>query len=956
MRISLLAPMIAVAAVLPVACSDDNKTTVSTTSGASASSSGGGEGGAGGVGGAGGDASTSTASGASFTCAGSLLPLQNTRSFTLGDTYYLPQVLKKPGCSAITEWSVAVAPLGSKNVVYHRGTPTPRFTPDLPGVYLLLLNDPANTSVKLTVVDRTPAERFRNHYLTPLYGAGIVDNELWIANGASYTVSKLVADANGKWKKATDVTVGRWPAAIAHQPQSNYVYVAQRGSDTIGFIDRTRNVLEDAFWVGDEPTALALSPDGKRLYASLATMRKVAVVDVEQRMPLGYIDVGFDPRAMVLSADGSRLFVASYRSGNKVKDTRGTYGPNDDQDIWIIDTATKKVIDTVTDVSADLRALALSDDGSELYVAATNGDPEPSQSDPMAQPFVHEVVVVGADPASVGYATVLRRADLTRQMGSGGPVVNPSGILAAGDTLWVSSESSNVVVGLDRLSLAEKTRTPVGAGARMIVKTGDRVAVHAYQVFQVSVLDATGALVQTVPVTKDPRTPEVILGERVFTRPGNGFAVNHACSSCHVEAQNDGMVWRFGPSIWHNVRPLQLLDATTPLEWGAYVSSTDNFGYQGPSSIVGVPATPEEALGLKAFLGSLLGAPRETGRTELDGSLTEQGLAGEALFLGKAGCAACHLPPLYTTREYIPVGKSGVPADVPSLLGAYRHGVYFVKGQARSIEAAADVALAFVKVTLTPAEKADLVEFLYELTPKGAHPLGIWPDIDSAEGVYPNVRPSVAFADPIDDAVPGKTAAQVAADYVVLETASGDKVPGTVEVYGGRVDFVPSAPLTAGGAYRFRALAGLPFLSGGTLLAERFSEFQVAQPAIATWPKTMKMTVSVPGPGGMVVPLDYVLESSPSPQPGGLSLVIKPVQFGTQQRQEVWARLDASKFSMQPFAIPINPSGVGDAAKIVGTIKTVDQATNTVSLVQGTLRIGGPGINLPGVTFTIVPM
>lgn len=953
MRISLLAPVLVVAAAIPIACSDDPTTTTSTTTGGSSSGFGG-EGGGAGMGGIGGE--TSSSSGAAFSCAYDLLPLQNTRSFTLGDTFYLPKLRTLPSCLAMTDWAVAKAPMGSKNVIWQRGAPEPRFTPDVPGDYVFLLNDPANTAIKLHVVERTPAERFRNHYLTPLYGAAMVDQELWIANGASYTVSQLTKGSSGNWKKNAEFTVGRWPSAIAHHPQSNFVFIAQRGSDTVGFLDRTRKVLEDALWVGDEPTGLALSPDGKTLYVSLATMRKVAVVDVEKRQIVTSIDVGFDPRAIVLSPDGSRLYVASYRSGNKVKDTRGTYGPNDDQDLWIIDTATNKITDTVTGIAADLRALAISSDGAELYIASTDGDPEPSQADPMAQPFVHQVVVVGADPDKPGYATVIRRADLTRQMGSAGPVVNPSGILAAGDTLWVSSESSDIVVGLDRATLVEKSRTPVGAGARALVNLGDQIAVHSYQSFNVSILDSSGAVVQQLPVTQDPRPADVALGERVFTRPGASFAANHSCSSCHVEAQNDGMIWRFGPAVWHNARPLQILDATTPLEWGAYVSSTDNFGYQGPSSIVSRPATPEEALGLKAFLGSLLGAPRETGRTRLDGSFTEVGLRGEALFNGKAGCYACHVPPLYTTREYIPVGKSGVPADVPSLLGVYRHGIYFVNGQARSLEAAADVALAFVKVTLTPAEKADLVEFLYELSPKGAHPLGIWPDIDSAQGVYPNVRPSVTFADPIDDSLPGKTAAQAAAPYVLLETASGTNVSGTVNAMGDRVEFVPDAPLEPGQFYRFRVRPGLPFLSGGALWAERVSEFQVAQPAAGNWPKNMKMTVTVPGPGGTMTPVDYLLEAVDTPRPGGLSLIIKPVIFGSQQRQEVWARVDANQFYMQGFALPIGPTAVGDAAMVIGTVQSVDQTTKAITLVDGTLRIGGPGINLPGVQFKIVPM
>jgi len=888
-------------------------------------------------------------------CAEEPLPLQNARSHTLGETFYLPGVLQRAGCSDSLEWSVIAAPEGSANTAYRR-EPQPSFTPDVPGDYTLRLGGPGGSELSLTVVARSPAERFRNHYLTPLQGAARVGDELWTANGASYTVSRLVRGQDGSWSKQAEVTVGDWPAALAWREPLPYVLVAHRGSDTVGFINRERGVLEDALWVGDEPSGLALSPDARRLYVSLATMRQVAVVDLERREVVARVDAGFDPRALALSPDGKRLFVASYRSGNRAKDTRGAYKPGDDQDIRVIDTGSLQVASIVEGVSANLRALALSDDGAELFVAGSDGDPEPSQADPNAKPFVHEVVVVGADPAKPGYGQVLRRADLTRQAGSGGPFVNPAGVLAVGDTVWVASESSDRVVALDRATLAEKARVTVGQGARQLVALDAQgsVAVHCFQTFEAWMLGADGQVRATLKLTEDPRPAPVALGERVFTRPGGGFAQNHACSSCHVETQNDGMVWRFGPSIWHNVRPLQLLAATTPLEWGAYVSSAENFGYQGPSSIVARPATPQEAVGLSGFLDSLLGAPRATGHTRPDGSYTEAALRGKALFEGKGTCAGCHAPPLYTSRAYIPRGKSGEPADIPSLLGVYRHGIYFVNGKSRSLEDALDVALGFVQVSLSAEERGDLLQFLRELTPKEAAPLGIWPDIDSNEGVYPDVRPWVAFADPVDDTVSGKSAAQLASEFVVLEDAQGQRVAGSVQLQAGRIEFLPASPLTAGARYTFRVLPGLPFVSGGALSGERSTAFTVARSATGKWPGAMKMTVSLPSPRG-IVPLDFVLEPVEAPKPGGLGLRILPQTFGTQQRQELWARLDGDTLRMQPFALPAGPTGVADAMQVLGTVKQVDPGTQNILRLEGTLRVAGPGINLPGVQFVIVP-
>jgi DNA-binding beta-propeller fold protein YncE/mono/diheme cytochrome c family protein len=887
-------------------------------------------------------------------CSEAPLPLQNPRAHALGDTFYLPRAQPGPGCPTDLRWEVASAPAGSLNQVHDEASTWPRFTPDLPGDYTLRLRGAPQVDVALRVVRRPTAERFRNHYLTPLYGLARVGDEVWAAGGAAYGVARLSRDQAGAWARTGEVVTGAWPAALAWGANLPYVLVAQRGADSIGFIDRARGVLEDALPVGDEPSALALSPDGKRLYVSLPTMGQVAVVDLAARAVQARVQVGFDPRALALSADGARLFVASYRSGNLQDGPGKMRPPEQDQDIWIVDTARLTVTRTVRTVAADLRALALSEDGAELYVAATDGDTVISQADPTGKPFVHLVAALGADPGKTGFGEVLRSADLTRQPSARGAFfVNPAGVAAAGDTLWVSAESSNQVVALSRADLSERARAEVGAGPRHILPLpGGEVAVHCYRAQEVWFLGPDGKARGTVRIAEDPRDKAAALGEEVFYRPGGTFAQNHACASCHIETQNDGMVWNFGPRVYHNVRPLQLLEATTPIEWGAYVSNTANFGIQGPSSIMSRPPTQAEAEGLAAFLASLIGPPRATGSTRPDGSYSEAGQRGKALF-ERLSCAGCHTPGLYTNRAYIPTGKSGEPADVPTLLGVYRHGVYMVSGKVRGLEAAVDLALAYVKAQVSADERKDLIAFLGELTPKGAAPLGIWPDIDSNGAVGPDVRPWVRFSEPVDTTVPGKDAAALGAAHLVLEDAGGQRVAGAVQVEGGLLRFVPAQPLVAGGRYRLRVLAGLPFLTGGALEFERSSEFTVARAPAGTLPAAMRMVVTIPpmGPMGMPVPLSFDLDGlGPDTDQGTVAV---RYALGNGLTQRLWVQLSGEDFLMQGFALPVGRSGVGDAGLVKGKVKKVEGGTAT--LIEGTLRLGAPGINVPGIPFQITP-
>lgn len=885
-------------------------------------------------------------------CTGVSLPLQNPRAHTLGETFYLPRLDGVDGCPSQASWEVATAPSGSQSVVYSLGAPFPRFTPDAAGSYVFRIHGIAGSELPLVVVRRTPQERFRNHYLTPLYGLALVGDELWSANGQAYTVTRLARDSQGKWQKRDELTVGSWPAAIASRPGLPYALVANRGSDTVGFIDRARGVQEDALWVGDEPTAIAISPDGARAYVSLPTSGEIAIIDLATRSIAKRVTVGFDPRALALSEDGSRLYIASYRSGNLQDGPGKMRDPGLDQDVWILDTAALTVEKTVFTVAADLRALALSSQDQRLYVAATDGDTVAAQSDPKAKPFVHLVAQIDVDPKSPGFAKVAASADLTRQPSAGGSAfVNPAGIAVTSDSIFVTAESSNQLVILDRATLAEKSRVAVGAGPRQVVVLdgGSSVAVHCHRSLEAWIVGADGKVRETVSLAQDPRPQPLITGEEVFSRPGAGFAQNHACISCHVESQNDGMVWNFGPNVYHNVRPLQLLDATTPIEWGAYVTNTANFGFQGPASIVGRPATQEEAEGLAAFLSSLIGAPRANSDTLPDGSYSESAQRGKTLFEKQLPCAGCHVPGLFTSRQLIASGKSGEPADVPSLLGVYRHGVYMVKGQAHGLEDAVDIALAYTGTPLPAASRQDLLQFLRELTPKGAAPLGIFPDLDSSQAVGADVQPWVRFSEAIDDSQPGKDAVAAAVDFALLETAAGQRVAGKVRVSGGQIQFTPDALLSAGQRYRFRVLPGLPFQSGGVLEYERTSQFIVAQPPLAALPQSMVLTVHLPAMGpGPATDLPFDIDLLP-PGPG---VQLLRLHLSATQTQTLWLELSGDKFFLQGFALPLPGRGTADAGEASGQVTA---AGGVVTALNGTLRIGAPGIKIPGIVFDIKP-
>jgi hypothetical protein len=115
---------------------------------------------------------------------------------------------------------------------------------------------------------------------------------------------------------------------------------------------------------------------------------------------------------------------------------------------------------------------------------------------------------------------------------------------------------------------------------------------------------------------------------------------------------------------------------------------------------------PEQAEAIDAYLLHMKAVPGpgldasvlESAKTEeascakchhpgvLRGRLTTAARRGKAIFEGKAGCAACHPHPTFTSMEEVDPGLgSGVLYDVPSLIEVWRTAPYLHNGDALTL-------------------------------------------------------------------------------------------------------------------------------------------------------------------------------------------------------------------------------------------------------------------------------
>jgi len=157
-------------------------------------------------------------------------------------------------------------------------------------------------------------------------------SRLYVANYATSNVS--VIDTTTTPTVIATIAVGTNPRGIAFADTANgpRVYVVNRTANTVSVINAASNaVTGTAIPVGSIPQHVAISPDGTRAYVTNYGSATVSVIDTATNTRAATIPVGAGPIGVGLSPDGSLVYVA-----------------NANDTISLIDTATRKVISTVS--------------------------------------------------------------------------------------------------------------------------------------------------------------------------------------------------------------------------------------------------------------------------------------------------------------------------------------------------------------------------------------------------------------------------------------------------------------------------------------------------------------------------------------------------------------------------------------------------------------------------------
>lgn len=477
---------------------------------------------------------------------------------------------------------------------------------------------------------------------------------LYVANTTSDSVSVINTTTFGT---VAIIPVGMEPVSVAVKPDGSELWVSNHVSDSVSVIDlsvssptlfRVVETIQDLDADGvsqfDEPVGIAFASNAKA-YVALSSRNDVAIVDTATYTVTGRIHItSQEPRSLYVM--GGKLYVAAFESGNQselsvcpnggsapqctldtddivdfviqspnipTSDTRIVRDPDlPDRDLFVIDTATDTLDESVSGISTLLYEVVASSTGEVFITQAearndVNGEDGENLIELDNRMFLNQIGRVSCG-GGCGAPSVIELEPLPpAQPAAGTQLATPYGLALSGNdaTLVATAAGTSRVFTMNAASGAVLDILDLDAGVpadfgQQIPKgvalysdgTGAPMTAYVLNTLEntVSVVDVSNpsAITHTtkIPVGADPTPDPVRRGRIAFSNAFASSTGTFSCESCHPDGNMDQLLWRIGGACFHagctgddeirSTMPVRGLKNTLPLHWDGTLG--DPFG------------------------------------------------------------------------------------------------------------------------------------------------------------------------------------------------------------------------------------------------------------------------------------------------------------------------------------------------------------------------------------------
>lgn len=579
--------------------------------------------------------------------------------------------------------------------------------------------------------------------------------------------------------KTWETHVGSEPRTLAVAPDGR-VWVAVQGDDKLVVLQPQDGRVDAsvALPYGSAPHGIVFTPDGSTGLVTLEGRSTLMSFDPATGAQRASIALPGDLRGIAVNAESTQAYVTRLRSR---MDGGSLYHVGLGKTLALYRTVTLRVDTTTVDaenrargVPNYLHQVVISPDGRRAVLPSKKDnivgglfrDGRPLEHDSTVRSILSQVSLV---PTAA--EVVAEQLDFNDRAPARAAAYAPDG-----DYLFVAQMEGNRVAVVDAYNRSvrgeiETDRTPHGLYVdeqrrRLFVNHFLGRSVAVYDIAAVLSGESFGArpLATVATVATEPLPPAVLRGKRLFYNAADKRMSRDnymSCASCHVDGDDDGMVWDFtqrGEGLRRTIR-LQGRQgmAHGRVHWSANFDELQDFEHDIRGAFGGAGflsdaefAATSDPLGapkagrstelddLAAYLSSLSRHGRSPAR-QPDGSLSAAARLGQQLF-ASLQCASCHAGATLRDGQRHDVGTiqpssgrgigqalAGVGFDTPTLYGLWAAPSFFHHGQAATLH---DVLAAGHGGThaLSAADRGALVEYLRSLddrsaadaTPRGA--------------------------------------------------------------------------------------------------------------------------------------------------------------------------------------------------------------------------------------------
>lgn len=308
-------------------------------------------------------------------------------------------------------------------------------------------------------------------------------------------LSFLSPDVNAASQTVSTIQVGDSPDAVAVNPVTNTVYVADDYDNNITVIDGTTNRLVANITVGDCPDAVAVNPASNTIYVANSCDNTVSVIDGRTLKTIADITVGGWPSALAVDPNTGNVYVTNA----------------DDNKVSVIDHTTNRVTENFTVGGLPL-AIAVNPNLGRIYVADSADN---------------NVTVV--DSSSFGQITNVTVGDFPRAV-----AVNP-----ISGRVYVADNADNNVTVIDGTTNRSVANITVGESpdAVAVDPLSGNYFVASYDDNNVTLLDPSNVVLGVIPVGNSPVA----------------IALNPQTGVVYVANSDDNTVSVILEGMWHTV-------------------------------------------------------------------------------------------------------------------------------------------------------------------------------------------------------------------------------------------------------------------------------------------------------------------------------------------------------------------------------------------------------------------